>query len=183
MAVVPSVNKSVWTTPSDLEIVSTRTFDAPRRLVFAAFTDPAHVPNWLLGPDGWDMPICEIDLRVGGKWRYVWRNSTDGREFGMHGVYREIDAPARIVNTEVFEDSEAVNTLELSEDDGRTFMVHTMLMPSIEAPEPEPLAALALFPPAEVPSVEGVWAAVEDAAEGEFSKAATSCSIEAIIWL
>ena len=133
MAVVPSVNKSVWTTPSDLEIVSTRTFDAPRRLVFAAFTDPAHVPNWLLGPDGWDMPICEIDLRVGGKWRYVWRNSTDGREFGMHGVYREIDAPAKIVNTEVFEGSEAVNTLELSELSGRTLMVHTMRMPSIEA--------------------------------------------------
>ncbi len=130
MATLPSVNKSIWTTPSDREIVNTRTFDAPRRLVFAAFTDPAHVPNWLLGPDGWSMPICEIDLRVGGSWRYVWRNDADGREFDMHGVYREIEWPTRIVNTEVFEESEAVNTLELTEKNGRTFMVHTMVMPS-----------------------------------------------------
>jgi uncharacterized protein YndB with AHSA1/START domain len=133
MATLDSADQSVWTTPSDREIVNTRRFAAPRPLVFAAFTDPAHVPNWLLGPDGWSMPICEIDLRVGGKWRYVWRNETDGREFGMHGVYREIDAPARIVNTEVFEGSEAVNTLELSEEEGGTRMVHTMLMPSKEA--------------------------------------------------
>jgi len=133
MAVLPSVNQSVWTTPSDREIVSTRVFAAPRRLVFAAFTDPAHVPNWLLGPDGWTMPICEIDLRVGGAWRYVWRNPGDGREFGMQGVYREIDAPAKVVNTEVFEGSEAVNTLELTEQDGHTLMVHTMVMPSKEA--------------------------------------------------
>jgi uncharacterized protein YndB with AHSA1/START domain len=133
MGTLPSVNKSVWTTPSDREIVNTRTFAAPRRLVFAAFTDPAHVPNWLLGPDGWSMPICEIDLRVGGSWRYVWRNDSDGREFGMHGVYREIVSPAKIVNTEVFEESEAVNTLELTEVDGGTLMVHTMVMPSKEA--------------------------------------------------
>ena len=133
MATLPSVNKSVWTTPSDLEIVSTRTFAAPRRLVFAAFTDPAHVPNWLLGPDGWTMPVCEIDLRVGGSWRYVWRNPGDGREFGMHGVYREIEALAKVVNTEVFEDSEAVNTLVLTDEDGRTRMVQTVVMPSKEA--------------------------------------------------
>jgi len=133
MATVDSVNKSVWTTPSDRQVVNTRTFNAPRRLVFSAFTDPAHVPNWLLGPDGWSMPTCEIDLQVGGKWHYVWRNDSDGREFGMHGVYLEIDAPAKVVNTEVYEDSEAVNTLELSEVDGGTLMVFTMTMPSKEA--------------------------------------------------
>ena len=133
MATLDSTNPSVWTTPSDREIVNTRMFNAPRRLVFAAFTDPAHVPNWLLGPDGWTMPVCEIDLQVGGKWRYVWRNETDGQEFGMHGVYLEIAAPARVVNTEIFESSEAVNTLELSEQDGGTRMVHTMLMPSKQA--------------------------------------------------
>lgn len=133
MATVPSVNVSVWTTPSDREIVATRTFGASRRLVFAAFTDPAHVPNWLLGPNGWSMPICEIDLRVGGKWRYVWHNDEDGREFGMHGVYREVEAPSKVVNTEVFEDSEAVNTLELSEVGDGTLMVYTMVLPSKEA--------------------------------------------------
>ncbi len=133
MSIEPSVNVSVWTTPSDREIVATRTFRAPRRLVFAAFTDPAHVPNWLLGPDGWSMPICEIDLRIGGKWRYVWHNDEDGREFGMHGVYREIAPQAKVVNTEVFEESEALNTLELTEVAGGTQMVYTMLMPSKEA--------------------------------------------------
>jgi len=113
-----------------LEILATRTFDAPRRLVFAAFTEPEHVRRWLLGPEGWTMPVCEIDLRVGGSWHYVWRNEEDGREFGMHGVYREIEAPARIVNTEVFEDSESLNTLELTELDGRTVMRHRIVMPS-----------------------------------------------------
>jgi len=113
-----------------LEILATRTFDAPRRLVFAAFTEPEHVRRWLLGPEGWTMPVCEIDLRVGGSWHYVWRNEEDGREFGMHGVYREIEAPARIVNTEVFEDSESLNTLELTELDGRTVMTHRIVMPS-----------------------------------------------------
>jgi len=113
-----------------LEILATRTFDAPRGVVFAAFTEPEHVRQWLLGPDGWTMPVCEIDLRVGGSWHYVWRNEDEGQEFGMHGVYREIDAPARIVNTEVFEDSESVNTLEFTELDGRTLMTQRMVMPS-----------------------------------------------------
>src|SRR5260370_3865932 len=90
------------TTRGDREIVMTRAFDAPRRLVFDALTKPELVKRWLLGPPGWSMPICEIDLRVGGTYRYVWRN-TDGREMGSGGVFREIVRPERIVATEKFE--------------------------------------------------------------------------------
>ena len=66
------------------------------QLVFDAYTKPELVKRWLLGPDGWSMPVCEIDLRAGGKYRYVWRNDSHGREMGMGGVYREVVAPERI---------------------------------------------------------------------------------------
>src|SRR6266853_5205233 len=81
------------TTQGDREMVMTRAIDAPRRLVFGAFTKPELVKQWLLGPPGWSMPICEIDLRVGGVYRYVWRRDSDGSEMGMGGVYREIVSP------------------------------------------------------------------------------------------
>src|SRR6266566_1501711 len=77
------------TTRGDREIVITRVFDAPRSLVFEAFTKPELVKQWLLGPEGWSMPVCEIDLRVGGKYRYVWRH-VKGQEMGMGGEFREI---------------------------------------------------------------------------------------------
>jgi len=78
------------TAPGDREIVMTREFNAPRRMVFDAFTKPELVKQWLLGPPGWSMPVCEIDLKVGGAYRYVWRRDSDGTEMGMGGVYREI---------------------------------------------------------------------------------------------
>src|SRR5947199_8947203 len=87
----------------DREIVLTRVFDAPRRLVFDALTKPELVRRWLLGPPGWSMVVCEIDLKVGGAYRYVWRHDRDGSEFGMRGVYREIVPPERLVNTESFD--------------------------------------------------------------------------------
>ena len=93
------------TTPSEREIVMTRVFDAPRQLLFEAHTKPDLVKRWLLGPPGWSMPVCEIDLRVGGKFRYVWRRDNDGTQMGMGGVYREIEAPERIVNTEKFDEA------------------------------------------------------------------------------
>jgi len=74
------------TTVGDRELAMTRVFDAPRNLVFDAFTKPELVRRWLLGPDGWSMPVCEIDLKVGGAYRYVWRRDTDGTEMGMGGV-------------------------------------------------------------------------------------------------
>lgn len=88
------------TTPSDHEIRVTRSFDAPVDLVFDAHSKPELVKRWLLGPDGWSMPVCEIDLRPGGRYRYVWHNDSDGREFGVQGEFREIAAPHRIVHTE-----------------------------------------------------------------------------------
>ena len=124
------------TANGDREIVMTRVFDAPRRLVFDAHTKPELVKQWLLGPPGWSMPVCEIDLRVGGKYRYVWRN-TKGTEMGMGGVYREIVVPERIVNTEKFDESwypgEAVDTLVLVEQGGKTTLTQTMLLVSREA--------------------------------------------------
>ena len=87
------------TTPTDREIAMTRVFNAPRRLVFDALTKPELVKRWLLGPPGWSMPVCEIDLRVGGKYRYVWRRDSDGTDMGMGGVYREIARPSKIMMT------------------------------------------------------------------------------------
>ena len=125
------------TTRGDREIVITRAFDAPRKLVFDAFTRPELVKQWLLGPDGWSMPVCEIDLKVGGKYRYVWRRDKDGTEMGMGGVYRDIVAPERIVATEKFDQSwypgEAVGTSVLTEQGGKTTLTQTILYESREA--------------------------------------------------
>ncbi|PYQ13664.1 MAG: ATPase [Acidobacteria bacterium] len=124
-------------TPSDREIMMTREFDAPRRLVFDAFTKPELVQRWLLGPPGWSMPVCEIDLRVGGRYRYVWRRDRDGTKMGMGGVYREIVAPERIVATERFDEAwypgEAVGTTVLGEQGTRTTLTQTMLYESRDA--------------------------------------------------
>jgi uncharacterized protein YndB with AHSA1/START domain len=96
------------TTPGELEIVMTRNFDAPPDMIFDALTKPELVQRWLLGPDGWIMPVCEIDLKVGGTWRYVWRNEENGREFSFHGEYREIVRPERIVHIEHFGEAESL---------------------------------------------------------------------------
>src|SRR5438034_438593 len=92
-------------TPTDREIAIERDFNAPRRLVFDAFTKPELVRRWLLGPDGWTMPVCEIDLRAGGAYRYVWRKESTGKEMGMGGVFREIVRPDKLVATEKFDDA------------------------------------------------------------------------------
>src|SRR5258705_3829114 len=92
-------------TPTDRQIQVTRDFNAPRQLVFDAFTKPELVRRWLLGPPGWTMPLCEIDLKVGGAYRYVWRHANDGREMGMGGVFREIVSPERLVATGKFYES------------------------------------------------------------------------------
>ena len=121
----------------DREIIMTRSFAAPRKLVFDAFTKPELVRRWLLGPPGWSMPVCEIDLRVGGKYRWVWKRDSDGAEMGMGGVYREIVVPERIVSTEKFDDSwypgEGVGTILLVEQAGITALTQTVLYESREA--------------------------------------------------
>ena len=123
------------TTPTDREISMTRIFDAPRRMVFDAFTKPELVKRWLLGPPGWTMPVCEIDLRVGGAYRYVWRHA-DGKEMGMGGIYREIVPQERLVCTELFDEAwypgEALVTTILDEQGGRTTLTSTMLYVSQE---------------------------------------------------
>jgi uncharacterized protein YndB with AHSA1/START domain len=125
------------TTPSDRAILMTRLFDAPRRLVFEAFAKPELVQRWLLGPDGWSMPVCEIDLRVGGGYRYVWRKDRTGEQMTLTGTFREILPPERLVHTERFEDpwypGEAVITTVFEEQGGRTTMRQTMLLISREA--------------------------------------------------
>jgi len=123
-----------FTTPSDREIAMTRVVGAPRGLVWQAWTNPKHVPQWLLGPTGWTMPVCEIDLRAGGAWHYVWRQS-DGTEMAMRGAYREIAAPERLVSTESWGGDwpETLNTLTLAESDGKTTITNRVLYPSKEA--------------------------------------------------
>lgn len=125
------VGVTAFTTPSDREIVMTRTVDAPRRLVFEAWISPEHLPHWMVGPSGWSMPVCEVDLRPGGAWRFVWRRS-DGSELRMHGVYREIAPPGRLVHTESWGGDwpETLNTLTLTENDGKTTIRYTVLYPS-----------------------------------------------------
>src|SRR5436189_5395158 len=119
------------TTQGDREIVMTRALDAPRRLAFDAFTKPELVKQWLLGPPGWSMPVCEIDLRVGGAYRYVWRNAAKGKEMGSGGVFREIVLHERIVCTELFDDAwyagEALATNVLTEQGGKTTLILTVL--------------------------------------------------------
>jgi len=134
MATANKVGSTTFTTPSDREVVMTRVFDAPRSLVWEAWTNPEHVPQWLLGPEGWTMPVCEIDLRPGGEWHFVWRR-TDGTEMEMRGEYREITPPERLVCTESWGGDwpETLNTLILTEDDGKTTMTQTVLYPSKEA--------------------------------------------------
>jgi uncharacterized protein YndB with AHSA1/START domain len=111
------------TTPSDRELAMTRVFDAPRSLVFDALTKPELVKRWLGVRGGWSLDVCEIDLRVGGSYRYVWRR-TDGKEMGMGGVYQEIVRPERIVNTETFDNpwypGNAVGTTTVVEQSGKT---------------------------------------------------------------
>jgi uncharacterized protein YndB with AHSA1/START domain len=124
-------------TPTDREIQVTRDFNAPRRLVFDAFTKPELVRRWLLGPPGWTMPVCEIDLTPGGAYRYVWRQEADGREMGMGGTFREIVSPERLVATEKFDESwypgEALDTTVFIEKGDITKITITVLYESMEA--------------------------------------------------
>ena len=125
-------------TPTDREIVMTRGFDAPRALVWEAMTRPEYVRRWLFGPPGWEMTVCEDDLRVGGAFRWAWRGP-GGESLAMHGVYREVVAPERLVRTERFDmgcdaqSGEQVGTIVLSERGGRTTMTLTLVFPSKEA--------------------------------------------------
>lgn len=122
------------TLPSDREIVMTHWCDAPRRLVWEAWTRPEHVRRWMTGPEGWTMPVCEMDLRPGGRWRFVMLGP-DGQQGEMGGVYREVSPPERLAMTESWGGDwpETVNTVTLTEENGRTRIDNHVLYPSQEA--------------------------------------------------
>jgi uncharacterized protein YndB with AHSA1/START domain len=127
----------IVTPRGDREIEMKREFNAPRKMVFDAFTKPELIKRWLLGPDGWTMPVCEVELKVGGRYRYVWRQEDKGIDMGISGTYREIAPPARIVHTEKFDESwypgEAVITTEFVERGGKTILTMTIVYESREA--------------------------------------------------
>ena len=118
----------------DREILMTRVFDAPRALVFKALTTPALLKRWF-GPHEWSLVECEIDLRVGGAWRFLSRGP-GGRTMGMRGTYREIAPPGRLQYTETFDDfahaGEALVTVTLVEENGRTTLTNHVRGPSKE---------------------------------------------------
>lgn len=126
------------TTPADTEVMITRVFDAPRQMVFDAMSKAELLKQWLCGPPGWKMVECESDARVGGSFRHVW-NGPNGELLAMHGEYREIDSPSRIVRTETFtigcdaQAGEQLGSLTLTEKDGKTYLKVIVTYPSKEA--------------------------------------------------
>jgi uncharacterized protein YndB with AHSA1/START domain len=130
----PVFEKTQVTQPSDREVKTVRSFKAPRELVYTAYTTPELVKRWMLGPSGWTMPICEMDVRVGGKFRWRWRSNDEGKEFGFHGEYKEVNAPAKLVHSEYFDPGDvggdmgegSIITTEFTEDNGITTL--TLLM-------------------------------------------------------
>jgi uncharacterized protein YndB with AHSA1/START domain len=129
--------------PSDREVRVTRSFNAPRQLVWDAHTKPELITKWMLGPPGWSMPVCEMDVRPGGKYTWRWKSDEDGKQFGFHGTFDEVDAPAKITHDEYYDPGDvggempsndpALVTLELSEENGVTTLVSTIRFASKEA--------------------------------------------------
>ncbi|MEW5847555.1 MAG: SRPBCC family protein [Myxococcota bacterium] len=120
--------------PADREILITRSFNAPLRLVFRAMNEPELVSKWWSPASKGKMTECKIDFRVGGSWRFAMRTH-DGMDVGFHGKYLEIDAPHRVVNTEIFDpfpDAAATVTVTLTENGGRTTMTSRSTYPSKE---------------------------------------------------
>lgn len=123
-----TAEKAQVTLPTDREVKVTRSFKAPRALVYRAYTEPTLVKRWLLGPPGWSMPVCEMDVRVGGKYRWQWL-SDDGQRFGFSGTFREVQPAARLVHSEAYEtgtgdflypEKEAIVTVTFIEEGGVT---------------------------------------------------------------
>lgn len=121
-------------TPTDRDVVITRVVNAPRAIVFKAFTEPRLLQQWLTGPEGWTMPICELDLRPGGSWRYVYRQA-DGAEMTLSGLVHEVRPPERLVTSESWgpEWPDTVNTMVLAESKGQTTITITVTYPSKDA--------------------------------------------------
>lgn len=130
------------TLPSDREVRVTRQFKAPRQLVYDAHTKSELLPKWL-GYPGWDMPVREMDVRVGGKYRWQWKNLEDGKQFGFFGTFTEVNGPSKLVHEEYYDPGDldyamptgdpCIVSLDLSEQDGVTTLVCNMTFASKEA--------------------------------------------------
>ena len=137
-----TIEKAQVSQPSEREVKVTRSFRAPRDLVYKAYTDPQLVKRWLLGPPGWTMPVCEMDVRVGGRYRWRWRSDKDGKEFGFAGTFREVQPAAKLVHTEAYDPgtvadhfpgSEAIVTVTFTEESGVTTVTSLIDFGSKEA--------------------------------------------------
>jgi uncharacterized protein YndB with AHSA1/START domain len=101
--------------PSDTEVRVTRDFNAPRQLVWDAHTKPALIQRWMLGPPGWSMPVCEMDVRPGGKYRWRWRSDENGQEFGFFGEFLEVEATAKLVHAENYDPGDMPGDMDASQ--------------------------------------------------------------------
>jgi uncharacterized protein YndB with AHSA1/START domain len=137
-----TTDRAQVTLPSEREVKVTRSFRAPRALVYRAYTEPQLVQRWLLGPPGWSMPVCEMDVRVGGRYRWRWRNDQDGSEFGFAGTFREVQPATRLVHTEAYDPgsvgggypgNDAIVTVTFTEESGVTTMTTLIDFGSKEA--------------------------------------------------
>lgn len=123
-----TMEKAQVTLPSDREVQVRRSFKAPRALVYRAYTEPELLRRWLLGTPGWSLPICEMDVRAGGQYRWQWKNDEEGSEFGFSGTFREVEPPSKLVHTEIYDPGtlggypggEAIVTVTFTEQDGLT---------------------------------------------------------------
>lgn len=129
-----TTDKAQVSLPSDSEVKVTRRFRAPRALVYRAYTEPALLQRWLLGPPGWTMPVCEMDVREGGAFRWRWRSDDGGQEFGFHGEFREVVPQSRLAHTQIYDPGQvggsmgdpAYITVEFAEDGGVTTVTTRM---------------------------------------------------------
>lgn len=130
------MSKITFGAGAERELGVTRVFDAPRRLVFDAFTKPDMIKNWMLGPEGWSMPVCEMDLRAGGAYRWVWQRGAEGTRMSVSGVFREVAAPERLVHTEQFDPpwypGVAEITTRFAEQGDKTAVTLSIVYPSQE---------------------------------------------------
>jgi uncharacterized protein YndB with AHSA1/START domain len=124
-----TIERAQVTLPSEREVKVVRSFKAPRALVYRAYTEPQLVKRWLLGPPGWTMPVCEMDVRVGGRYRWRWKSDKDSSEFGFAGTFREVQPAAKLVHSEAYDPgtvgddypkNEAIVTVTFTEEGGVT---------------------------------------------------------------
>ena len=101
--------------PSDRQVRVVRDFQAPRDLVWEAHTDPKLVKRWMLGPPGWSMPVCEMDVRTGGTYLWRWRSDTTGQVFGFHGDYHDVDTPSKIIHAEYYDPGDLGGAMDVSQ--------------------------------------------------------------------